>query len=469
MLVLENSILSSKVKTLEHDYENLKAKLISDFSNKELHIVNLSESNQLLEEEIKSFQEVSLSKNKQSAIKIEEMNEKITQLTEKNRILEEKVLTLSESFEEDIENLKQSLNYTQDQLSMKKKENLRLMEKVESESESNEKLTNHINLLEERLKSMESENDELMNHISKREKKIKSLSTEINNVNEDLIDEKDHQFENLNKEIKNLSSLLKNSKDQYSALLKSKDELEDTCEGLKTEIHRKNEASEKDKRNFSEQINVLKAKYENLQKTSNDKEEQLKNAKDEIISELQNRILVLKQEKNELESTLQELQDQIQVGRASAGIEISLSDELNLLRESYNSRCSTPRKNAFEFNKLEKTAENSEKDLQIQILKTENLSLKNQLDGLVPSLLTKFPEYQSLAADKKRLETEITLGKECWENEIQKLKILLEETEVIAINANLKYAEAATDRDLFQKMFLDLKKTKSKRSWFKKN
>ena len=71
--------------------------------------------------------------------------------------------------------------------------------------------------------------------------------------------------------------MLKNSKDQYSALLKSKDELEDTCEGLKTEIHRKNEASEKDKRNFSEQINVLKAKYENLQKTSNDKEEQLKN------------------------------------------------------------------------------------------------------------------------------------------------------------------------------------------------
>ena len=139
-----------------------------------------------------------------------------------------------------------------------------------------------------------------------------------------------------------------------------------------------------------------------------------------------------------------------------------------MLRESYNSRCSTPR-NTFDKKHDKSPNELSEKDLQIQVLRSENLSMKNQLENLVPNLLTKLPEYQSLVAEKKRLETEHLLAKECWGNENNALRVILEETEAVAINANLRYAEAATDRDLYQKMYLDFKKKKAKGSWFKRN
>jgi hypothetical protein len=468
-LILENSVLKSKVQSLEKDYEELRANLIKDFSSKELQISNLSETTYQLEEELKNYQELSLSKNKQNSMKYNELVDKVKELTLMNTELEQKLSTQTEEYEEEIENLKGSVSYMEDQQALKKKENNRLLEKIEAEIENSEKLTSYINLLEDKIKSMETENEELMKNINTNEKKIKSLSSEINYVNEDLIEQKEQEFESFTKEIKSLNSLLKASKDQCSILIRSKEEIKEANEILKSDLNRKNEFFEKEKKNLIDQIANLKNKLEACQKKNLENENQIRDSKDEVIKELQNRIYLLKQEKNELESTLQELQDQIQIGRPSGDIDAPLSDELSLLRDS-TSRCSTPRNLTLEFKRNEKVLnEISEKEFQIQILKAENSSLKNQLENLVPSLITKLPEYQGLIAEKKRLETEMMLAKECWGNENNNLRVELEETEAVAINAKLRYAEAATDRDLYQKMYLDLKKSSSKKSWFKKN
>ena len=452
-LQLENSLLQSRIHGLEKDYEEIKSKLFTDFSGKESHIVSLAESKQLLEEELKTYQEISLTKNKQSAQKFNELEARVTELVKINQELEEKLQTHLEKNDDEIENLRESLNYTQELLATKKKENIRLMEKLETEKEDNERLREHIYVIEEKVKIVETENDELMEDISNRERKIKSLTSDIDVINEDLIDKQSESFDNLAKEMKSLNSQLKNSKDQYSALLKIKEDIEDQCDKIRLDSARKVEILEKERKTLGEQVALHKSKYEALDKSRIDKEESIRASKDEVIQELQQRILILKQEKNELDSTLQELQDQIQVNRISAGIEIPLSDELSMLRESYNSRCSTPRQLTHELKKFDKSPiDYSEKELQIQVLKTENLNLKHQIENIVPSLLMKLPEYQTLAAEKKRLETELVLAKECWGNENNSLRVLLEETEAIAINANLRYAEAATDRDLYQKI-----------------
>lgn len=469
-LFLENSLLKSRIQSIESDYESIKSKLFSDFSGKETHIFNLSESNQLLEEELKSYQELSLSKTKQSLQKFSEMEAKIADLMEKNHLLEKKLLKQSEKNEEEIESLRQSLDYAQEQFANKKKENIRMIEKIEAEDEANEKLRDHIYVLEEKIRIMETENDELILDISNRERKLKSLTSDMDCVGEDLIDQKNENFDNLVREIKSLNLLLKNAREENAMVMKNKEESEELYEKVRQETLKKLEVSDRERKSMGEQLAVMKEKYEELQKARNLKEEQIRAAKDEIIKDLQSRILILKSQNNELESTLQELQDQIQVTRVSAGIEISLSDELNQMRESYSSRCSTPRKNFIEANKFDKSPlDGSEKDLQLQVLKAENLSLKHQIENIVPSLLVKLPEYQAIAAEKKRLENELVLSKEMWANENNILRTLLEETEAITINANLRYAEAATDRDLYQKMYLDSKKIGLKRSWFKKN
>jgi chromosome segregation ATPase len=317
---------------------------------------------------------------------------------------------------------------------------------------------------------MENENDQLLKDISTREKKIKSLSQDLNTMNEDIQDTKDHEIEKLSREVLILTKSLKSSKENILTLTSSKDELQDKISELRAEMQKKGDQAEKDKKSLNDSNFLLKQKIEQLEKSFETKEENLRKAKDEIIQDLQDRLLALKQEKVDLENTLQELQDQIQVSRVSFGNEVSLNDELAQLRESYNSRCSTPRNMTLEMKKSEKLhGEMSEKELQIQILKAENNSLKNQMENLVPTLLSKHPEHQTLLAEKKRLESEFALAKECWANENSNLRNLIEETEAIAINANLRYAQAATDRDLYYKMFLDFKKNNTKKSWFKKN
>lgn len=470
-LKLENSVLQTKVASLQRDYEIIKSKLLEDFGNKEMHIANLSETNQTLEEELKAYQEMSLSKVKQTSQKFNELEERIKELGKINKELEDKLAFQIKVHEEEMDFIKQDLGYAQTQLAQKKKENIRQMEKLEEERETNDKLRNHMNTFEERIKQLETENDDLVKSISTREKKIRNLSQEIHNVNEDYIESKDSELEGLAKEIKGLNSSLKYSKDQYATLLKAKEDAEEKYESLVQESAKKIENFAKEKKNLSDQISTLKQKYDILQQSSSEKEEYIKKSKDDTIAELQNRILELKQDKAELENALQELQDQIQITRLSSTEGISLNDELCQLRESYQSRGSTPRSLPFDFKKSEKISnELSEKELQIQILKAENATLKSSIENLVPNLMNKLPEYQALVAEKKRIETEFVLAKECWGNENTSLRNALEETEAIAINSNLKYAEAATDRDLYYKMYLDMKNQKNppRKSWFKK-
>jgi chromosome segregation ATPase len=470
LLQIQNSVLTSKLNGLEKDYEELKGKLFEDFSNKASHINSLAETNQVLEEELKSFQELSLSKNKAQSQKVFDLEEMVRQVAKRNEELLDQIARQAESFEEEIDHLRHDLETSQSSLEIKKKDLIRTSEKLSEERSLNEKLRIDLSDLEEKLRTMENENDQLLKDISTREKKIKSLSQDLNTMNEDIQDTKDHEIEKLSREVLILTKSLKSSKENILTLTSSKDELQDKISELRAEMQKKGDQAEKDKKSLNDSNFLLKQKIEQLEKSFETKEENLRKAKDEIIQDLQDRLLALKQEKVDLENTLQELQDQIQVSRVSFGNEVSLNDELAQLRESYNSRCSTPRNMTLEMKKSEKLhGEMSEKELQIQILKAENNSLKNQMENLVPTLLSKHPEHQTLLAEKKRLESEFALAKECWANENSNLRNLIEETEAIAINANLRYAQAATDRDLYYKMFLDFKKNNTKKSWFKKN
>lgn len=469
LLQVENSILKSKLEGLEKDYSQLKSKLLQDFSSKDLHIENLSETNQLLEEELKSYQELSLSKTKVNSQKLAGLEELAKELTRKNQEMTEQMIKQAEGFEEEIDRLRHDLEDARSALDQKKKEYFRALELLDEERSSSDQLRRDISEFEEKLRQLEHENEQLQKGINNREKKIKSLSNDLNSISEDIQDTKDIEIEKLQREISNLSKSLKSTKDQLSSSIQSKDDLSQKLDFLKQELQRKQDSFEKEKKSALEAKNEYIKHLESLQKEAENKESLLRKSKDDIIEELKNSLLLLKQEKIDLENTLQELQDQIQISRVSFGNEVSLNDELMQLRESYNSRCSTPRNYALESKKQDKLHNDvSEKELQIQILKSENASLKGQIENLVPSLLSKHPEHQSVLAEKKRIETEFALAKECWVNENSNLRSLLEETEAMVINSNLRYAEAATDRDLFYKMYLDYKKINPKKSWFKK-
>lgn len=470
LLQIQNSVLTTKLNGLEKDYEDLKAKLMMDFSNKTSHISSLSETNQILEEELKSFQELSLSKNKAQSQKVTDLEDMVKMLSRKKEELEEHISKQAETFEEEIDRLRHDLDSSQSSLEFKKKELIRVSEKLQEERITNEKMRNDLNEFEEKLKHMEAENEQLIKDINTREKKIKSLSQDLTTINEDIQETKDHEIEKLSREVHILQKSLKSSKETIASLSASKEELQDSISSLKSEVLKKSEQLDKEKKISSDLQLIHKQKLEQLEKSFEEKEKNIRKGKDESIQDLQSRLQLLKQEKLDLENTLQELQDQIQVSRVSFGNEVSLNDELMQLRESYNSRCSTPRNLTLENKKNDKIHnELSEKELQIQILKSENNSLKNQMENLIPSLLNKHPEHQAVLAEKKRIENEFALAKECWANENCSLRNLVEETEAIAINANLRYAEAATDRDLYYKMYLDFKKSNTKRSWFKKS
>lgn len=71
---------------------------------------------------------------------------------------------------------------------------------------------------------------------------------------------------------------------------------------------------------------------------------------------MQDKIWELKQEKADLENTIQELSDQIDISRSSLG-ENNLLDELAQLSER-SSRNSTPRRfSTFDFKRVEKYAQ----------------------------------------------------------------------------------------------------------------
>ena len=422
-----------------------------------------------MEEELKNYQEISLSKTKVNSQKLANLEELAKELTKKNQEMGEQMVKQAENFEEEIDRLRHDLETTQTGLEQKKKEYFRALELLEEERSASEKLRSDLNDFEEKLRGVENENDQLMKDLNNREKKIKSLSQDLNTISEDIQDSKDLEIEKFLRENQSLTRNLKIAKEHLLTANQAKEDLQVKIEALKQEFQRKIENFEKDKKTVSDLERKHLLNLEKVQKEAIEKEAALRKSKEDVIEDLKNSLFLLKQEKTDLENTLQELQDQMQVNRLSFNNEISLNDELMQLRESYNSRCSTPRNHTLESKKPDRLHNDiSEKELQIQILKSENASLKNQIENLVPNLLTKHPEHQNVLAEKKRIETEFALAKECWANENSNLRILLEETETMVINSNLRYAEAATDRDLYYKMHLDYKKNNPKRSWFKK-
>ena len=100
---------------------------------------------------------------------------------------------------------------------------------------------------------------------------------------------------------------------------------------------------------------------------------------------------------------------------------------------------------------------------QLDSLTTQVYSLKKEIE--TPNSSSDYhinAELEIAKGEIIRLETQILKSRESWAEEINILRNLLSDTEQIAIQAKLKYAEAATDRDIYFKKFQDLSSEKPK-------
>lgn len=100
---------------------------------------------------------------------------------------------------------------------------------------------------------------------------------------------------------------------------------------------------------------------------------------------------------------------------------------------------------------------------QVDNLTTQVYSLKKEIETLKSSSDNSInPDLEIVKAENVRLETQIMKSKESWAEEIKVMRNLLFDTEQITIQAKLKYAEAATDLDIYYKKFQDLSSEKPK-------
>lgn len=100
---------------------------------------------------------------------------------------------------------------------------------------------------------------------------------------------------------------------------------------------------------------------------------------------------------------------------------------------------------------------------QLDSLTTQVYSLKKEIETQKSSSDYHInAELEIAKGEIIRLETQILKSRESWAEEINILRNLLSDTEQIAIQAKLKYAEAATDRDIYFKKFQDLSSEKPK-------
>jgi nucleoprotein TPR len=247
-------------------------------------------------------------------------------------------------------------------------------------------------------------------------------------------------------------------------------------------------------------------------------DDKLKQVRDDTIEEMMSRIISLKQDKVELESRLEELQDTIDIQKRSFFEAPSLQDELRQLEDSGGykpSRMSVmPVNNALEKQVEQLKVEMSEKDFlvqtaqgEIETLKLETAALTKKLsemgDVCVPlyEQITKLEEelavsiaetsrlqermiateaarltqgrgsnpalqsqVDTLQAELRRLQTELLLSKEMWADENNTLRTALMDAEKTAVEATTRYAEAAADRDSLIKKYRELTRERDRRS-----
>ncbi|CAG9326915.1 unnamed protein product [Blepharisma stoltei] len=337
-------------------------------------------------------------------------------------------------YENEIETLKSSISMMEEKLSLKKKEYSKSTTKLDEE---NEELENRVASLVEKIKSLEKENAQLNKEISAYQKTIQNLEAEMTNVCEDSYSSANEKIQDLERQCNSLQNQLKMSKQALSEKSEEKEKINEKLMQAKEELSKKSEISDKEKRTLTELVLSYKEEIEEMKHKLEKQESSATKSKEDLQNELQNRVHKLIQEKSELENEIRELRDNIDINRLSTNQDSSLQDELGQLSDR-SSKGNTPRFFHFDYKK------DLEKDALINALKEENLSMKK--------------EFETLGRKTQKIKL--------LEEENLKLQNRLKETECVAIQASINYAEAATDRDNYKMMYLELKN--GKKGWFRR-
>ena len=289
--------------------------------------------------------------------------------------------------------------------------------------------------LEEQCQLLKLENTQLQRNLTNSAACVAALETELATGPEQA----NANHENLQQELRTATTHAKQLELRVRSLTDEQEGLREQLTSSTAALTKRLEHSEKERRLLLTKVHDIKNENCQLHDSIARIETAHIKAKEDLHSDFQQRLLALKQEKAELESTVQELSDQIDVNRNSL-LEANLFDELAQLGETQLSRKNTPRKSEpfrrFDFSETNK----AEQDTLAKELA--------ELRGVAG-------EAKIARAECSRLETELVLS----QKHAVELLAQLEETEQLLIHSKIEHAEAATDRDVYHKLFLDLKKS----------
>lgn len=430
--------------------------------SKDSHILTLTEDKEQLETELKSYQENSISSISSLNTTVESLEISMNEYKQANLLLSEnyqklfKIYTVdSTTFKEEIESLKQAALAHESQSSSISRELRKANEKIKELHSSNTELSEQLTFREETCKNIEAENSQLKQGLFDHARTIRSLVSDVSEAAQDAYDIKDEAIDKLKKQLNCKKSELKKAEAKYQESSSEREEFEEKLAAQQAALAQRTESFDKERKSLSVQVTSLLEEREQLLESSRKQEEAFTKAKEGLYTEMQNRILELKQEKGELESVIDELSNQVEINRSSIS-ESNLQDELSQLGERLSSNNTPRRYSNFDFKRNEKyVQELSEKNFQIMCLQGEKEALNKQLSEN-NNLLN---ELYLLQADNERLTAELAASQKGWETYIAGLTAELEQFEQVAIEAKQHYAEAATDRDVYYKMYLDYKKS----------
>lgn len=401
-----------------------------------------------------------------------------------------------------------------------------LATKIRAMREEKSDLVDEMQSLEEASKGLQCENQLLRQGLKNHQRTIDSLQTEVEQTS-DMVLEQDYL------EVKKqLSNLVLRQVESEKRVATEKAELVgeiSRLEGVNSEQFSRLKTLEKELKAIKEYNEFLTKSLEEWKDKATDLTDKMQKTREHLQKESTDRMIKLKQEKIQLEERINELMDQFGTDRRSSTMltgQPSLMDELQLLeagprssrhsRISMSARQSTPDKNfealrlelvlltqsekeflnkslsaeveklreevgsltrrcftvanTFNQSKEEREALGKEGDrlkAEIVALRQEHLMQSQALKDEVARLKS---DVETWKADLARAQTELIGFKEAWAVESTELKKDLVEAEHQAIEAKMMYAEAATDRDIYLKMYKDASRPpppKSRLSIFK--
>lgn len=257
-------------------------------------------------------------------------------------------------------------------------------------------------------------------------------------------------------------------------------------------------AHAKEKEHMVETISRLNNEVNDLKAKAKEREDKFTDKLAAVTTEFTSRITELKRKNFELENALEEMQDNMDIGRPSI-LQESLGDEFNQIEEYKPSRFSiAPR--ADPPRQAEGTqSQMNEKEAMIKTLQAEKESYSAQAKQATAQLAKVRERYVSMLQKKEvegerlrlqlrdalaikdtdelhRLEAEaaelraeiekhqnqLSASGQSWSSENNSLRLSLFEAEQSAVKYKLQYAEAATDRDIYLKKYQDLLRIRSK-------